>query len=122
MPQQTISKRHLADRLADKLKLPLAVANNAVQIIFEEMTNELRAGNRLEFRDFGVFELISRKPRTALNPKTMAKVQVPPRTVVKFRPGRQLKDGVRDLRLDEASPPAGEAPSGGEAPPPAPTA
>ncbi|MCX8040339.1 MAG: HU family DNA-binding protein [Planctomycetota bacterium] len=110
MPQ-TISKRHLADRLASKLHLSQAVAANAVQLVFDEIVAELKAGNRLEFRDFGVFELVSRKPRTALNPKTMQKVQVPSRTVVKFRPGRLLKGLVKDVPLapeSDGAPPAAE--------------
>jgi integration host factor subunit beta len=112
MSDQTIAKRVLADRIAARLNLPQGQTLQVIQAFLDEVVCELGRGSRLEFRDFGVFELVSRKPRTALNPKTLEKVPVQRRTVVKFRAGRLLKAHVRDLLLDEqgrplpGSPPA----------------
>ena len=48
-------------------------------------------GNRLEFRDFGVFNVKEQAARTGLNPKTMERVQVPAKRKVKFKMGRIMK-------------------------------
>lgn len=100
MSEQTIAKRVLADRIAARLNLPQGQTLQVIQCFLDEIVDELGRGNRLEFRDFGVFELVSRKPRTALNPKTLEKVPVQRRTVVKFRAGRLLKAKVKDLAVD----------------------
>jgi integration host factor subunit beta len=100
MTEQTIAKRILADRIAANLNLPQGQTLQIIQAFLDEIVNELGNGNRLEFRDFGVFELVSRKPRTALNPKTLEKVPVARRTVVKFRAGRMVKAKVKDLEVD----------------------
>ena len=67
-----------------------------VQRFLEEITNELVAGNRLEFRDFGIFEQVQRRPRMALNPRTLEKVAVPARRSIKFRVSSNLR-----RRIDE---------------------
>jgi integration host factor subunit beta len=103
--EQTVAKRLIADRIADKLNLPQGVALQVVQAFLDEMIEELAKGNRIEFRDFGVFELVVRQPRIALNPKTLEKVPVPRRTVVKFRPGRLLKGRVREIGISNANEP-----------------
>ncbi len=100
---QTITKRDLADRIAEKHGLIQNQTLEVIQSFLEEMAEELAKGNRLEFRDFGVFMTVSRKARTALNPKTLEKVPVEARRVVKFKVGRLLKQKVGDLPLDEAA-------------------
>lgn len=100
MTEQTIAKRVLADRIAERQQLNQGQTLQVIQCFLDELVDELGRGNRLEFRDFGVFELVSRKPRTALNPKTLEKVPVLRRTVVKFRAGRLVKGKVRELTVD----------------------
>jgi integration host factor subunit beta len=63
-----------------------------VQNFLDEMIAELGKGNRLEFRDFGVFEIKARAPRVAQNPKTLQRVNVPAKRTVKFKVGRLLKE------------------------------
>jgi len=60
----------------------------------DQIIDELARGNRIEFREFGIFELKRRKERTARNPKTGEAVHVPARTVVAFKPGRIMKERV----------------------------
>jgi nucleoid DNA-binding protein len=62
-----------------------------VQKFMDEIINELSRGNRLEFRDFGIFETRDRAGRQAHNPKTLQPVQVPPSRTVKFKLGRVMK-------------------------------
>ena len=63
-------------------------------MLFDEIVKEVCSGNRLEFRDFGVFEVVVRKPRTGRNPRTGQKVAVPPKTVVTFKMGKVMKEKV----------------------------
>ncbi|MFW5830348.1 MAG: HU family DNA-binding protein [Planctomycetota bacterium] len=95
--QKTIVKRVLADRIAQRLEVGQAQTLQVIQALLDEIINELAMGNRLEFRDFGVFETVERKPRTALNPKTLDKVDVPKKVVAKFKPGRLMKERVAEL-------------------------
>ncbi len=95
--RETIAKRTLAERIAERHNLGQVQTLQVIQAFLDEVVSELAKGNRLEFRDFGVFETVTRKARTALNPKTLEKVPVKSRTVVKFKVGRLLKERVENL-------------------------
>src|SRR3954468_19507018 len=95
--RETIAKRTIAERIAERHGLGQVQTLQVIQAFLDEVVNELAKGNRLEFRDFGVFETVTRKARTALNPKTLEKVPVKSRTVVKFKVGRLLKERVESL-------------------------
>lgn len=88
----TTTKREIAERVAQQTGLAQVMVKQVVQLLFDEIVNELAAGNRLEFRDFGVFEVVVRKPRTGRNPKTGEKVAVPPKRVVTFKMGKVMKE------------------------------
>jgi integration host factor subunit beta len=89
------------------------VAKEILQLFLDEIVKELSAGNRLEFRDFGVFEVKPRRARRAQNPRTLQKVEVPPKRVVKFKVGRVMRDHVSDaLAKQEAKSTADGSPSG----------
>jgi integration host factor subunit beta len=104
---RTIAKRTLAERIAERRQIGQLLALTVIQDFLDDIAEELALGNRLEFRDFGVFETVSRRPRMALNPKTLEKVPVKARKVVKFKPGRLLKERVQHLPPDGgAVPPA----------------
>ena len=102
----TTTKREIAERLAQQTGLPQVAVKQVIQMLFDEVIKEAAAGNRLEFRDFGVFEVVVRKPRTGRNPRTGQKVAVPPKRVVTFKMGKVMKDKV------SAAPPQGRAAAG----------
>jgi integration host factor subunit beta len=87
----TVTKKELVDRIADRTGTKRVIVKKIVQSFLEEMIEELGHGNRLEFRDFGVFETKERAARTAQNPKTLQRVEVPPKRTVKFKVGRMMK-------------------------------
>ena len=87
----TVTKKELADRIADQTGNKRVVVKSVIQRFLDEMISELGRGNRLEFRDFGVFETKDRPARLAQNPKTLQRVHVPPKRVVKFKLGRLMK-------------------------------
>ena len=93
----TITKKELIDRIADGSRQKRVGVKKVVQQFLDEIVNELGKGNRLEFRDFGVFETKLRKARKAQNPKTLAPVAVPEKRTVKFKVGRLMKQKLGDL-------------------------
>ncbi len=88
---RTITKRELVHRIAESVGVSKADARKVVQTFLDLIMEELGRGNRIEFRKFGVFEVRKRKPRIGQNPKTLEKVEVPGRRVVKFKEGRDMK-------------------------------
>jgi len=76
--------------------VPKLTVKTVVQQFLDEITTELAQNNRLEFRDFGVFEPRTRKARTAQNPKTLEKVQVPAKRSVKFKMGRMMRERLNN--------------------------
>lgn len=88
----TITKKELIDRIADNTLAKRVVVKRIVQSFLDEIIAELSQDNRLEFRDFGVFETRSRTARVAQNPKTLERVKVPSKRSVKFKMGRMMKE------------------------------
>jgi integration host factor subunit beta len=99
----TVTKKDLIDRIAEQTGQKRVVVKSTVQKFLDEVILELGRGNRLEFRDFGVFELRERRPRVAQNPKTLEPVEVPAKKVVKFKVGRRMMQSLGDEE-DEALP------------------
>lgn len=93
----TITKKELIDRISDRTGEKRVVVKKVVQQFLDEIVHELGSGNRLEFRDFGVFETKLRKARKAQNPKTLAPVSVPEKRTVKFKVGRLMKQKLGEL-------------------------
>ena len=91
----TITKKELAYRIAEKTGQKKVVVKRIIQEFITEITNELSRGNRLEFREFGVFEIKTRAARKARNPRTGVRVDVPSKAVVHFKAGRAMKDKVQ---------------------------
>jgi len=87
----TVTKKELVDRIADQTGNKRVVVKEIIQRFLNEVVHELGEGNRLEFRDFGVFETKKRAARIAQNPKTLQRVHVPPKRTVKFKVGRLMK-------------------------------
>lgn len=93
----TKTKKELIDRIADGTGNRRIQVKKIVQQFLDEVVNELGKGNRLEFRDFGVFETKIRKARRAQNPKTLEPVEVPEKRTVKFKIGRLMKQRLAAL-------------------------
>ncbi len=99
----TVTKKELVDRIAEQSRQKRVVVKKVVQSFLDEIVNELGHGNRLEFRDFGVFETKQRAARIAQNPKTLQRVHVPPKRTVKFKVGRLMKQKLQEgLEADQA--------------------
>ncbi len=107
----TTTKKDLIDRIAEETNQKRTVVKKTVQCFLDNVIDELSRGNRLEFRDFGVFEIRHRAPRVAQNPKTLERVPVPATKTVKFKVGRLMKMAL-EIHADDAG-----AGNGAAAPP-----
>ena len=103
----TVTKKDLIDRICKGTGHRRAAVKDSVQSFLEFIVAELGAGNRLEVRDFGVFEIKSRAPRTAQNPKTLQRVQVPARRTVKFKVGRLMRTALDKTPVPSTGTPVG---------------
>ena len=90
----TITKKELVNRIAERTGQTKVITKEIIQYFLDEIIQELANGNRLEFREFGVFEIKDRAARRAQNPRTLEKVSVPAKKVVKFKVGRLMKKKV----------------------------
>lgn len=88
----TTTKKELVDRIARSTGASHALVKAAIQEFFAEIVSELGKGNRLEFRDFGIFATRTTPARTAQDPKTLKKVCVPAKRRAVFKMGRRMKE------------------------------
>lgn len=97
---RTVTKKELVARISDALGTTKVAVRDALQMFLDEIIRELGRGNRIEFREFGVFEIKERGARRAHNPRTLEEVDVPSKRVVRFRVGRLMKDRVAQIPAD----------------------
>ena len=98
----TITKKEIADRIAEELKIKQIVSKQIIQSFIDNIIKELVKGNKIELRDFGVLKTTIKKPRVGRNPKSGDVVQVPEKRIVKFKPGKLMREKVQNL--DEQPP------------------
>jgi integration host factor subunit beta len=96
----TIKKKELIDLIAERSQAKRILVKQIVQSFLDEIITQLSKGNRLEFRDFGVFETKKRAARTAQNPKTLERVEVPAKRTVKFKMGRLMKEHLSESAVN----------------------
>ncbi len=107
-----VTKKDLIDVVVSRLKgVRRTVVKNVIQKFLDAIIEELAKGHRIELRDFCVLEVKERAARMAQNPKTLEKVEVPPKRSVKFKPGRLMRARVTDTSA-AASRPSRMAPTG----------
>lgn len=87
----TVTKKEMVDGIAEQIGVKRVVVKQVLQAFLDAIIEEMGRGNRLEFRDFGVFETRRRAARQAQNPKTLQRVHVPAKRTVKFKVGRLMK-------------------------------
>lgn len=85
-------RSELVNRLADEHPhLPLKRVEQAVDVIFEEISSALVRGDRVELRGFGAFSVRQRDARVGRNPRTGETVHVPAKRVPFFKAGKELR-------------------------------
>jgi len=87
---RTITKRELCERIAVKTGCTQVTTKTVIQELLDEIIKELGRGNRMEFRNFGVFDTRLQGRKKARNPRTNEVVEVPPKVVVYFKVGKEM--------------------------------
>lgn len=90
-----MTKSDLIQRMAAELKMTKAQAGKAVNAILNEMKEALANGEDVQLIGFGSFTTANRAERTGRNPQTGQAIQIPAKTVPKFKPGKALKDALK---------------------------
>jgi nucleoid DNA-binding protein len=92
-----VTKKEIVRQISERLDLTQLKTKEIVQQTFDAIVETLLEDGRIELRNFGVFEVKRRKARKARNPKTGERVDVPPKNVVTFKPGKEMEERVRQM-------------------------
>src|SRR5438132_8040883 len=94
-----VTKKEIVKQISDDLELTQLKVKDIVQMTFDAIVETLLREKRIELRNFGVFEVKCRKARKARNPRTGEPVEVEPKNVVTFKPGKEMEEKVRKMPL-----------------------
>jgi len=90
-----VTKKEIVKEISERSGLTQLKTKEIVQQTFDSITQALIQNGRIELRNFGVFEVKTRKQRKARNPRTGEEVFVPEKKVVSFKPGKEMMDKIR---------------------------
>ena len=96
MAKRTVTKRELCERIAKNTGLTQVAVKASVQGFIDAIIGELARGNRLEFRDFGVFDTRIQTARKARNPRTGDEVFVPAKAIAFFKVGKKMEEVIQN--------------------------
>lgn len=93
--KRTVTKKQLIHTISQDKGIHPNDVRHVIQAFLDKMTECLSQGCRLEFRDFGVFEVVKRKQKIGRNPKNASvPIVIPARTAVKYTPGKKMRFSV----------------------------
>jgi integration host factor subunit beta len=93
---ETLTKADLSRHLMERLELGKKDADLLVNTFLESIIESLRTGEGVELRGFGSFRLRDRRARQGRNPRSGESIQVPPKRVVYFKLGKELRSKLID--------------------------
>ena len=96
---RVVTKKEIVKAISDQIGMTQLKTKEIVQKTFDAIVETLLEERRIELRNFGVFEVKKRAARKARNPRTGAKVFVPGKFVVTFKPGKEMEEKVRKLDM-----------------------
>ncbi|HEV8051528.1 MAG TPA: HU family DNA-binding protein [Parachlamydiaceae bacterium] len=95
LAKSTMTKKKLINSISQEKGIHPNDVRHVIQAFLDKMTDSLSDGDRLEFRDFGVFEVVERKQKIGRNPKKAAEpIIIPARNAVKFTPGKKMRKRI----------------------------
>jgi nucleoid DNA-binding protein len=92
-----VTKKEIVKKISEDIGLTQLKTKDIVQRTLDAIIHTLVTEERIELRNFGVFEVKRRAPRKACNPRTGDKVYVPSKNVVTFKPGKEMEELVRKM-------------------------
>ncbi len=105
-----MTKKDIVRTIAEQIDLPQLRTKELVQKTFDALIEALVREGRIELRNFGVFQIKKREARMARNPRTGERVPVQAKSVVTFKPGKEMEARVRELDRQGPATPAPPAP------------
>ncbi|HOX54576.1 MAG: integration host factor subunit beta [Candidatus Omnitrophica bacterium] len=90
-----MTKKDIVLKISDDTGIKQIDVKKVVQKTFDAIVDSLVQFNKVELRNFGVFKIKERRARTGRNPRTGDVVPVPPRKVVVFKPGLEMKKKIK---------------------------
>lgn len=99
-----MTKKEIVKQISERSGLTQLKTKEIVQWTFDAIIDTLMSEKRIELRNFGVFEVKRRKARKARNPRTGDRVDVEPKNVVTFQPGKEMEERIRQMALVEDRP------------------
>lgn len=90
-----MTKADLVDKIAAKAGLTKVASEKVLNAFLETVKDVLLADGKLSLTGFGAFAVDTRQARKGRNPRTGKAINIPAAKVVKFRPGKKLKDSVK---------------------------
>ena len=90
-----MTKKEIVKQISDRIGLTQLKTKDIVQQTFDAIVETLLEAGRIELRNFGVFEVKMRKARRARNPRTGERVDVEPKMVVTFKPGKEMEERIK---------------------------
>ena len=90
-----MTKKDIVLKIADETGIKQIDVKKVVQKTFDSIIDSLAKGEKVELRNFGVLKIKERRARTGRNPRTGEVVPVPPRKVVVFKSGLEMKQKIR---------------------------
>jgi len=98
--KKTMSKEKLVALISQEKEIHPNDVRHVIQAFLDKATDYLAEGYRLEFRDFGVFEVVERKQKIGRNPKKPdEEIIIPPRRVAKWTPGKKIRQLIESNPL-----------------------
>jgi nucleoid DNA-binding protein len=106
-----MTKRDIVIRISNETNMVQQEVLDVVQRTLDCISEAVAQGRTVELRNFGVFEVKIRKARVGRNPNAPERdVPIPSRAVVKFKPGKEMREAVLKLTPAAAAAPASEPP------------
>ena len=90
-----MTKKDIVLKITDATGIKQVDVKKIVQKTFDVIIDALMQGDKVELRNFGVFKIKERRARFGRNPRTGESVSVPPRKVVIFKPGLEMKHRIK---------------------------
>lgn len=90
-----MTKKDIVLKITDTTGIKQVDVKTIVQKTFDVIIDSLVKSEKVELRNFGVFKIKERKARFGRNPRTGESVPVPPRKVVVFKPGLEMKQRIK---------------------------
>ncbi len=98
-----MTKKDIVRTIAEQIDLPQLRTKKLVQKTFDALIEALVREGRIELRNFGVFQIKRRETRVARNPRTGERVTVQAKSVVTFKPGKEMESRVREMDRRKAT-------------------